>query len=140
MKRVLIVDDDHTFQFVLKKLLMEYVECDSANDGMEAIKLFNRSMREHRPYDLICLDILMPNLSGLDTRKIIRRIEKDLGVDHLDQVKIMFISIINEDMALINDLHYGYESFLQKPIDQHGLSQILTFLELDISIDLKDLS
>lgn len=64
--RILIVEDDFIGRKVLQRLLLEYGECDVAVDGVEAVKAFDLAWSAGMPYDVLFLDIMMPNMSGHD--------------------------------------------------------------------------
>ena len=62
--RILIAEDDYVSRTFLYKFLSNYGECDVTVDGIEALEVFIMSLDEGQHYDLICLDIMMPE-SGL---------------------------------------------------------------------------
>lgn len=65
-------EDDFVGRKVMHRLLLEHGECDVAVDGVEAIKAFDLAWRAGTPYDVMFLDIMMPNMSGHEALKIIR--------------------------------------------------------------------
>ena len=73
--RCLIVEDVEFEREMMEFFLEEYAETDSACNGEEAVELFSRALTEGRPYQLVCLDILMPKMNGQEALKRIRRIE-----------------------------------------------------------------
>ena len=62
--RTLIVEDDFTNRMILRGFLSPYGECDIVIDGNEAIQAVKMAWEENKPYDLICMDIMMPNMDG----------------------------------------------------------------------------
>jgi two-component system, chemotaxis family, chemotaxis protein CheY len=62
--RCLIVEDDFVGRKLMQKYLSDYGECDVAVDGEEAVEAFRQAVENETPYDLICLDIMMPNMNG----------------------------------------------------------------------------
>ncbi len=82
--KVLVVEDDFTCRKVLQKLLSEFGECDIAVDGQEAIEAFRSSLGGNKRYDLICMDIIMPNMNGHEALKKIRMLEEDLNIKETD--------------------------------------------------------
>lgn len=57
------------------KFLSQYGECDIVVDGMEALDAYLIAIKEEDPYDLICLDIMMPKVDGVKVLKAIRDFE-----------------------------------------------------------------
>lgn len=63
--KILIVEDDYASRRFLNKLLSDYGECDITVNGKEAVDAFMLSCLDEAPYQLICLDIMMPELDGI---------------------------------------------------------------------------
>ena len=70
--RILIVEDEITCRMLLKEILSLYGDCDIAVDGEQAIYAFRLAWEENKPYDLICMDIMMPNIDGQKALEKIR--------------------------------------------------------------------
>lgn len=128
--RVLIVEDDLASRKFLSKFLSAYGECDITIDGMEALEAFMLAWDEGKPYDLICLDIMMPALDGEKTLKMIREIEKQKGVEDSDRVKIIMTTALNETDRVFNAFETGCEAYASKPIDTERLIEVIRKLGL----------
>ena len=87
--RVLVVEDDFTSRKILQKILGPYGEVDIAVNGLEAIQAFNQSLDGNNLYDLICMDIMMPEMDGQTALKKIRAIEKERGIQPAQEVKVI---------------------------------------------------
>ncbi len=74
--RILIAEDDNITRKIILRILSEYGECTSVPGGEEALELFSKSIVEKNRYDLICLDLMMPKMNGIDTLHEIRKLEK----------------------------------------------------------------
>ena len=95
MKRVLIVDDEPLFRTILNEYISEYAECDLAENGEEALKLYDRAIAGGQPYDLVLLDIYMPVMDGHELLRSIREREKSHSIALADRVKAVVISAGN---------------------------------------------
>jgi len=62
--RFLIVDDDPICRELLRSIFSHYGDCDAAFDGSEAVDAVRLAIEDAHPYDLICLDIMMPGVDG----------------------------------------------------------------------------
>ena len=62
--RSLIAEDDSTSRTLLHTLLSQVGGCDAARNGREAVEAFVARLHTNSPYDLVCLDIMMPELDG----------------------------------------------------------------------------
>lgn len=126
--RVLIAEDDFAGRKLLQKFLSQYGECDIAMDGMEALDLFLASIKEKKPYNLICLDIMMPRLDGLRLLKMLRDIESQNKIE--SKTKVIMITALNDRETVNQSYENGCQAFAWKPIDLDKFKQVLTKLEL----------
>lgn len=70
--KALIADDDYATQIILKDILSEFFDCDLVENGIEAVQAFEVATADGTPYDLICLDIMMPIMTGQEALGEIR--------------------------------------------------------------------
>ena len=78
--KILIVEDDFGSRISIQKMLSPFSECEIAVNGKEAVDAFTQSLESGAPYDLICMDIMMPEMNGKEALKIIREKEKLFNV------------------------------------------------------------
>ncbi len=78
--RALIVDDDSTCRMLLNRALSSHGRIDEAASGWDALAAVTSLLLRHRTYDLICLDIMMPDLDGFACLERIRRLEREAGI------------------------------------------------------------
>ncbi|NCC53452.1 MAG: response regulator, partial [Spartobacteria bacterium] len=70
--KTLIVDDDFTNRILLQAIMEEYGVAHIAVNGREAVDAVCMAMDDGVPYDLVCLDIMMPEMDGQEALKAIR--------------------------------------------------------------------
>lgn len=129
--RILIVEDDFVGRKIMHKLLMEYGECDIAVDGAEAVKAFDLAWESGNPYDVLFLDIMMPNMSGHEALNIIRSKEKERGVPLSKEVKVIMTSALDDVKNVTQSFFQGGASaYLVKPIERRKIIDELRKLEL----------
>ncbi len=128
--RILIAEDDYASRKFLCKFLSSYGECDITIDGMEALEAFMIAWDEGKPYDLVCLDIMMPNLDGERTLSMIRDIEEQKGVEDSQRVKIIMTTALNEPHRVLKAFKTGCEAYASKPINTEKLIEVMEKLEL----------
>lgn len=117
MMKILIAEDDLVSRKYLNKVLSQYGECDLVVDGLEAIDAYMMSMREKEPYDLICLDIMMPKIDGVKVLKTIRDLEKQENVAIEEKTKIIMTTALGETKVVQTSFDYGCDAYASKPID-----------------------
>ena len=129
--KVLIVDDEELIGALFKEYLDGYAECEVVYDGKQAIKSFKQAHKSGSPFDLICMDIMMPQLSGRETLQVIRDLESDMGLEGLDKVKVIMISAKRDTETIMGSFFdEKCDAYLRKPIDQAEL--IRTIDEIDV--------
>lgn len=111
--KVLLVEDDTVIQQQLKVFLLRFFSrVDTANNGVEALELYN-----NHPYDLIITDLTMPLMGGIEFSSIIR------GMNPTQ--KILVVSAHSESEKLIELINIGVDGFMLKPIE---ITQVLHIL------------
>jgi two-component system chemotaxis response regulator CheY len=93
MKRFLIAEDDLMSLEILKEFLSEYASCDGAQNGKIAFEMFEKAIKDGKPYDLICSDVVMPEMDGHELVRKVREMEKSLTVEGCLRTKVFMISM-----------------------------------------------
>ncbi len=101
---ILVVDDNPKY---LKDALPMYgYDVTVAEDGIEALKILSGE-KEH--FDLILLDVMMPNMDGWDTLKAIRKNPKT------QYIPVIMITAVSEDQKIVSGLKIGADDYIVKP-------------------------
>ena len=116
--KTLIVEVDLTSRLMLQKILSPYGECHMAVNGKEAIDAFVMARMSKDPYDLICLDFMMPEMDGPEALKRIRKLEQESGIGEKDGVKILMVTIVGKPKRIEDACRAGATAYMVKPIDQ----------------------
>lgn len=115
MAKILIVDDHLANRQLLLEILKDIGQLDVACDGKEALGAYQKSIQESQPYDLILLDVAMPEIDGLELLKIVRDTEQGAGVGMGEGIPIIMITAHKE--PLLDAFNSGCDDFVIKPID-----------------------
>lgn len=119
--KTLIVEDDLSSRLLLQKILSPYGECHIAVNGREAVTAFGMAKAEKKPYDLICLDIMMPEMNGQEVLLEIRKIEKTEGTLVGNGVKIFMTTALDDKESVITAFREWCDAYLIKPISKAKL-------------------
>lgn len=127
--RALIVDDDFYCRNMLHEIMRPFATCDIAVNGEEAVYAFKKTLESGGRYDLVFLDLMMPEMDGQQALREIRSIEKDLAVKEGQEVKIIVTTML-DDRKETHDAFFlgGATSYLVKPIEEKKLIKELTNL------------
>lgn len=129
--KVLIVEDDFTSRKLLQTILASYGDCDIAVNGKEAVDAFNVALAANTPYDLICMDIMMPEMDGQEALKKIRAIEREKGIRGADEVKVVMTTALDDPKNVVEAYYKGgATSYIPKPIDRQLFTHLLKNLDL----------
>ena len=138
--RMLIVDDSSSARCFLKGVLDRHGSCDLAGDGREAVEMVDRSIRACDFYDLVLMDIMMPEMDGLSATRAIREMEDAAGLDESERSRIVIVSCLSDREHMI-DAQYGCgaDAYLTKPVDPGAMEEMLVNLDLAESpFDMRD--
>jgi len=128
--RTLVVEDDVTSRLLLQTILKEYGECRVAVDGKEALAEFLAAQQAKQPYQLICLDIMMPDIDGKEVLGAIRDLEKASGRLPETWAKVVMTTALGDPRTVGASFHDLCDSYLVKPIDKAKLLDSLRQLKL----------
>ncbi len=128
--KILLAEDDYATRKFMTSFLAKYGECDVAVDGMEAVDAFLMALEDEEPYDLICLDIMMPVMDGYQALMNIRNLEKDHDIADADQVKVIMTTALNDEQNVKMAFDLGCSVYSGKPINQERFEQALVKLGL----------
>ena len=124
---ILVMEDDVNIQeLIVEFLKAEGYDVDYASDGLEGIQLFKK-----KEYDLVLLDIMMPNLDGYSVCKMIRQ---------TSNVPIIFLTALNEESNQLKGFELECDDYITKPFSFNLLIQrvkaVLRRGRINISSDL----
>lgn len=132
--KTLIVEDDFTSRIVLQGLLSRFGECHIAVNGNEAVRACVSALNDNVPYDLICLDIMMPEMDGFVALKEIRAAEERRGIYSSSGMKIIMTTALDDMRSVMSSFYELCDGYLVKPIDGPALMRILQKLKLTVPV------
>lgn len=128
--KTLIVDDDFTSRLLLQELLKGFGPVHSVASGKEAIEAVRLALSSKDPYDLICLDIMMPEMDGQKVLRYIRDLEEKTGILPSASVRIIMTTAL-DDLKSVSEAFFGLcDGYLTKPIEKNRLVKELRELNL----------
>ncbi len=126
----LIVEDDPVAKKLLQAYLSGYGDTFYAINGKEAVRAVEESLNSGKPYDLICLDIMMPEMDGIEALKHIRKLERDRAIDGPDGVKVIVTTSRSQPRYIFRAFKTGCEAYIVKPVRKEKLVEEMTKLGL----------
>ncbi|WP_200865988.1 response regulator transcription factor [Paenibacillus alvei] len=106
--QILVIEDDQEIRELIKQFLMtQHYSVEVASDGIEGMKQFNK-----QSFDLILLDVMMPNLNGFEVAKMIRS---------ESNVPIILLTALEEEQDQLKGFDLGIDDYITKPFSFHVL-------------------
>lgn len=124
--KTLIVEDDPASRRLMHAYLSPLGECDLASDGPEALNLITVAIDRSKTYDLICLDIMMPEMTGHEVLRTIRAMEEEREV--FPPSKVIMTTALKDRDNIMAAFTNQCEAYLMKPIDRESLFEKLRTL------------
>jgi len=128
MLKILIAEDDMISRKLLWKVLDEFGECDLVINGIEAIDAYMIAINDDEPYDLICLDIMMPKVDGVKVLRTIRDLE--LQQEIVNPAKIIMVTALSETEVVDDTFQKGADAYATKPLDIDKFVEVMRNLKL----------
>jgi two-component system chemotaxis response regulator CheY len=120
--RMLLVEDDFTSRLVLHTFLSRYGDCHVAVNGREAVEAYTVATELGQTYDLICMDIMMPEMDGPEALRCIRALESAHGIAPAKGARITMTTTVSDVRKVFQCFKERCDAYLVKPID---LSKLL---------------
>ncbi len=128
--KTLIVEDDFTSRIALQGMLSSHGPAHIAVNGREAVEAVAAAMKGGEPYDLICLDIMMPNMDGHEALNTIRGLEEQAGILPGKGAKIIMVTPLSDSKNVLSAFREQCDGYITKPVDRSKLIKELQKLSL----------
>ena len=131
----LIVDDIIENRLALFHFLKKIGSCDLAENGLFALSQFKSSHEKGEPYELILLDLMMPEMDGIQCLEEIRRLEEHWGLSEEKKAKVVIITALDDREQIKRAFDAGCQEYLVKPVLKANLAKLLNKLFPDLVLN-----
>jgi two-component system chemotaxis response regulator CheY len=128
--KTLIVDDDLFNCKLLQSILENYGECSIAMSGGSAVQLFEEALKKQVPFDLVCLDIMMPEKDGYETLRDMRVLEQSQALQLNKRSRIIMVTAMEEQENKTKAFYENCDGYLVKPVERKLLEEMLGKMKL----------
>jgi two-component system chemotaxis response regulator CheY len=113
-KRILIVDDSFYMRTMLKNMLTDagYEVVGEAPNGQTALQM----AKETNP-DLVTLDVILPDNTGLDVLKGIKKDQPDM--------KVIIVSAVGQEIIVTEAIQFGALAYIVKPFSEEKVLEVV---------------
>ena len=124
--KVLIVDDDPTTRLVLERVLSHFGDISTCASGENAVLEYRRALQTGENYDLVCMDLVMPGMGGLEAVQRIRQDEESYSRSRAS--KIVVITGLEDMNTIENAFTCLCDAYIVKPVEAKVLLELLECL------------
>jgi two-component system chemotaxis response regulator CheY len=128
--KILVVDDEILNCKLLQSMLKGHGECSIAMTGDSAVQMFEDSLKKGEYYDLICLDIMMPEKDGHEVLRAMRNLEQKYSVPADKKSRIIMVTALGEQEDKTKAFYENCNGYLTKPIEQNLHFEMLSKMNL----------
>ena len=119
MWRVLVVDDEPDNRELLEGILESRAVCHSVGSGSEAVNAFNFACRAKQAYDILLLDVAMPDMDGVAVLERIRAMEREQGIGLGKGTPVIMVTA--HPTSFMKSFNSGCDDFVLKPVQAETL-------------------
>ncbi len=120
--KFLVVEDDPIARKLMNYYLSNYGEIQEFQDGKLAINALRSTVKEHIPFDIVFIDIMMP---GIDGYKVLETIQELRRNDQVSQIKAIMVSSYNDWDTIHKSYQKGCDGYIMKPVTQEKIQRVL---------------
>ena len=118
--KMLVVDDEIVSRKKMMRIINEFGSCEGVESGKAALGMVKKALEEWKLYDLITLDVSMPDISGIEVLTTIRKMEEERGLDKEEQAKILMVTA-HSDMETVKACAGKCDGYVIKPFNKKGM-------------------
>jgi CheY-like chemotaxis protein len=119
--KALIIDDEPFICELLSEFLKPFGDVSFLTEGAEALDRVKEAYKDGSAFDLLCLDINLAEISGLNILKDLRVFEKEMEIPEEKAVNVVMITSSYESQYFFEAHQYGCQGYLTKPILREDL-------------------
>jgi two-component system chemotaxis response regulator CheY len=123
--KMLVMEDEFVSRNVLTEILSPYGQVDAAENGREALEKFLKALQTNAKYDIVFLDIMVPEMNGQDVLRNMREIEQQHGVFALAGAKVVMTTALGDFNNVKTAFKNQCEAYLIKPLDREKVVSTL---------------
>jgi two-component system chemotaxis response regulator CheY len=132
--KILVVDDEMVSREKMKMIMSHFGECEAVESGADAVEKFVSAWNGWTPYDLISLDVQMPEMDGVEVLNRIRGMEREKNVSESKRVKVVMVTARSDKDTLMTSIQAGCNDYVVKPFDKAIVAKKLTKLGFHVHL------
>lgn len=119
--KTLIVEDDFTCRLLLQEILKKYGPAHAAMNGKDAVEAVRVALEAGDPYNLITMDIMMPEMDGQAALKEIRLLEEARGIAAIHSARVIMTTTLDDSRNVLESFKSQTDAYVIKPVNKEKL-------------------
>jgi len=132
--KILVVDDEMVSREKMKMIMSHFGECVAVENGADAVEKFVGAWNAWTPFDLISLDVQMPEMDGVEVLNRIRGMEREKNVPESKRVKVIMVTALSDKDTLMTSIQAGCNDYVVKPFDKPLVAKKLSKLGFQVHL------
>jgi two-component system chemotaxis response regulator CheY len=128
--KILIADDERVSRIKMQQIMKAYGECTVVDCGSAAISACTDAIMANRAFDLITLDVSMPDIGGPEVLSTIRQLESKNGISEENRCKILMVTAHSDYSTVVASIETGCDDYIKKPFSLDRVTKILKIMGL----------
>ena len=128
--KILIVDDEMVSRRKMEVIMREYGDCQSVENGNAAIRAFTEGIESDARFDLITLDVSLPDMDGTAVLSVIRKLENGNAIAEDQRVRVLMVTAHGDQETVMTSIAAGCDDYIVKPFSLDTITQKLEKLGL----------
>jgi CheY-like chemotaxis protein len=119
--RILVLEDDASTCRLMQIFLDPIGECRILSGGRAALDAFQSALDQGKPFDLLLLDIMVPEINGIEVLRKVRTMEQSRGIHNRNRVKVIITSSLSDARNMEQAQSADSDGYLVKPVNRAKL-------------------
>jgi two-component system chemotaxis response regulator CheY len=130
--KILVVDDEMVSREKMKMIMGHFGQCEAVENGADALGKFVEAWNSWSPYDLISLDVQMPEMDGVEVLNRIRALEREKNVPESKRARVVMVTARSDKDTIMTSIQAGCNDYVVKPFDKAIVAKKLSKLGFQV--------
>ena len=121
--KILVVDDELVSRKKMETILDKFGPCTGIATGTQALALFSRALDKGEGFELITLDISLPDMRGTEVLSRLREIEQEHNVREDGKAKVLMVTSHADQETVLLSIVAGCDDYIIKPFSKETMDE-----------------
>ncbi len=123
--KILVVDDEIVSRKKMQLIMKRYGICLAFDNGKHAIDAFQNALKNGSPFDLVTLDVSMPDMDGREVLIKFRELEVEYNISKNNCAVILMVTANSDQQTVVSSIQAGCNDYVVKPFNKEKINDKL---------------